>query len=174
MKAIHQSLKQWDNTAASGWKVKLVKVFGSIILSAKKHKQRIVITSSSNSLIKDQENYCLPERTYMPQWLDWPSLKSLQLYLKCYFAWYFFKQRKNTFILWCTNATRKDEVICASKARQDLPQNPLIPLPSILCTLCKGLLSRNCSFPKVWAKYMENWQFPATAHKDLSPLRLDM
>lgn len=154
--------------------MKLVKLFGSIVSSAKKHKQRTVIASSSNSLIKDQENYCLPERTYMPQWPGWPSLKSLQLYLKCCFAWYFFKQRKNIFILWYTNTTQKDEVICASKARQDLPQTPLIPLPLILCKLCKGFLSRNCSFQKVWVKDMENWQFPATAHKDLSPPHLDM
>lgn len=29
-------------------------------------------------------------------------------------------------------------------------------------------------FQEVWAKYMENWQFPATAQKDLSPPHLDM
>lgn len=97
MKAIQQPLKQKQNTAVSGSKVKLVKLLALYCLP-KKHKQGMEITLSSNSL-KDQEEYCLSERSQNRKEVachpDWPYLKSLQLYLKYYFVWcIFLKQEK--------------------------------------------------------------------------------
>lgn len=58
-------------------------------------------------------------------------------------------------------------------------QGKIYPKPlSFHCLQFYASYARDCFQEivlfKKWVKYMENWQFPATAYKDLSPPHLDM
>lgn len=144
MKAIHQPLKQKQNTAVSGSKVKLVKLLALYCLP-KKHKQGMEITLPSNSLSKDQEDYRLSERSqnqkevacHTAPRLTLPEVIATLPQMLLLFD-FFFNRKKRLVILWYTNTTWRGDVICASNTRQVLPQTPLIPRSSILCKFSEG------------------------------------